>query len=289
MTCEAPPLRAGLLRLAAGLCVGLVAVPLAVGAKDFDCLIEARQTVEVRSPVEGVIEAIHVDRGATVKKGQILVELASDVERSSMESAKFRAGMVGRIESARNRLEFAGRKLERAVELHNQKFVASQARDEAETEKRLADSELKDAIENQELGKLEHRRTADQLKLRSLRSPFDGYVVDRMLNPGDLAESGNGRKPILRLAQIDPLRVEVVLPQDVYGLVSLDSKVIVTPEGFGGRYAARVIVVDKIIDAASGTFRMRLELANLKGALPGGIRCGVVFPGITMPRGTPRN
>ena len=216
---------------ALGICVTacLAVVSSGARAKGFDCLIEANQTVEVRSPVEGVIDKILVERGATVRKGQLLVELESDVERSTMETARYRSQMLGRIESSRNRVEFASKKLERAQELHSQNFVAAQSRDETETEKRLAESELKDAVENQELARLEYRRSQDLLKLRSVRSPFDGYVVDRMLHPGDLAESGSGRKPILKLAQINPLRVEVVLPQDAYGKVALDSKVSVIP------------------------------------------------------------
>lgn len=261
----------------------LVVLSQGVQAKGFDCLIEANQTIEVRSPVEGVIEKMHAERGAVVKKGQLLVELESDVERSNMESARYRSQMVGRIESSRNRVEFAGKKLERAQELHSQNFIAAQARDEAETEKRLAESELKDAIENQELARLEYRRAADQLKLRMLRSPFDGYVVDRMLQPGDLAESGSGRKPILKLAQINPLRVEVVLPQEAYGRVSTDSKVAVIADGFDGKHEARVTVVDKVIDAASGTFGVRLALANPNGTLPAGVRCTVEFPGVKSP------
>ena len=259
-----------------------------VQAKGFDCLIEANQTIELRSPVEGVIEKMHVERGAVVRKGQLLVELESDVERSNMESARYRSQMVGRIESSRNRVEFSGKKLERAQELHSQNFVAAQARDEAETEKRLAESELKDAIENQELARLEYRRAGDQLKLRALRSPFDGYVLDRMLHPGDLAESGSGRKPILKLAQINPLRVEVVLPQEAYGRITFGSTVAVSAEGFNGKHEARVTVVDKVIDAASGTFGVRLALANPNGTLPAGLRCTVEFPGVkspTAPRG----
>lgn len=270
-------------RIAPLLLVCIAAFSHSVQAKGFDCLIEPNQTIEVRSPVEGVIDKIHVERGAFVKKGQLLVELESDVERSTIETARFRSQMVGRIDSSRNRVEFARKKLERAQELHTQNFVAAQARDEAETEKRLADSELKDAIENQELARLEYRRAVDQLKLRTLRSPFDGYVVDRLLHPGDLAESGTGRKPILKLAQINPLRVEVILPQEAYGRVKLDSKVTVNPEGFDGQHTAQVTVVDKVIDAASGTFGVRLELANPKGTLPGGIRCAVEFPGVKLP------
>jgi len=252
----------------------------AAPAKGFDCLIEPKQVVELRSPVEGLIDRISVDRGDFIKKGQVLVELESTAERSSVAASKHRAEMVGRVASSRNRVEFATKKLERSQQLLKESFVSTQTRDEAETEHRLAESELKDALETQELARLEYLHAVDQLKQRSLKSPFDGYVVDRMLHPGDLAESGTGRKPILKIAQIDPLRVEVVLPQEAFGRVAVGTTASIAPEGFPGSYPARVTVVDKLIDAASGMFGVRLELANPKGALPGGIRCAVEFPGL---------
>lgn len=257
--------------------IGALGFPLLAKAKEFDCLIEPNQTVEIRSPVEGLIDSVHVERGATIKAGQILVQLQSDVERSNMETAKYRSEMTGRINAARNRLAFATKKFNRAQQLYKDKFVSIQEVDEAETEKRLADSELDEAIESQELAKREYSGAIHQLKLRTLRSPFDGYVVDRLLNPGDLAESGTGRKPILKLAQINPLKVEVYLPQETYGHIKLNSKATVVADGFEGKYVGQVAIVDKVVDAASGMFGVRLELANPNGVLPGGIRCKVEF------------
>jgi RND family efflux transporter MFP subunit len=250
---------------------------LGAEAKSFECLIEPDQVVEIRSPVEGLIDRVYVQRGDNVKKGQILVKLDSSVERSTAASAKYRSQMEGRLTSAKNRLEFATKKFERSRDLYTKNFISAQARDEAETEKRLAESELEDANENLQLGKLEHQRAVDQLNLRLLHSPFTGVVMERMLNPGDLAEAGTGRKPIMKLAQINPLKVEVVLPFESYGRIKTGMIGHVMPEGLGGRYPASVKVVDKVIDAASGTFGVRLELPNTKGALPGGVRCQVEF------------
>ena len=87
-------------------------------------------------------------------------------------------------------------------------------------------------------------------------------------------------KPILRLAQLDPLRVEVVLPQAAYGRVQLGTVVLVSPEGMDDKHKARVTVVDKVIDAASSTFGVRLELTNPQGRLPAGMRCSAEFPGL---------
>ena len=265
----------GVQRGALGLAMGVATV--GADAASFECLIEPWQVIEIRSPVEGLIDKITVQRGDTIRKGQLLVELQSDAERSTIASARYRAEMEGRISSARNRLDFANKKLRRAIDLSEQNFVAPQAKDEAEAEKRLAESELQDAVESRELAKIEHRRAKDLLNLRILQSPINGVVVDRMLNVGDIAEAGTGRKPILKVAQIDPLRVEVLLPVGAFGKMQAGMRADVTAEGFAGRHSATVKVVDQVFDAASGTFGVRLELPNPNGKLPAGLRCQVEF------------
>jgi RND family efflux transporter MFP subunit len=248
------------------------------GAASFECLVQPNQIVEIRSPAEGLIGKIHVQRGDWVKTGQTLVELESTAERSAVATAKFRSEMNGRITAAKERVQYASTKAGRAAELRKQQFVAAQAHDDAQAEMRVAEAELEDAKENQHLARLDYQHAVDVLNLRTLRSPFDGVVMDRMLNPGDLTQYGTETKPILRLAQINPLRVEVVLPVDYYRKLSIGMAGEVIPERLGGRYPARVKVIDRVFDAASGTFGVRLELPNPRGTVPGGIRCQVDFP-----------
>ena len=261
--------------LAAGLAMGLANA--GVNGATFECLIEPWQVIEIRSPAEGLIDKITVQRGDVIRKGQLLVELQSAAERSTVDAARYRAQMEGRVASAQNRLDFANKKLKRSIELSEQNFVAAQAKDEAEAEKRLAESEFQDAAESRELAKIEHRRAQDLLNLRSLQSPINGVVVERMLNVGDIAEAGSGRKPILKVAQIDPLRVEVLLPVEAFGKMQIGMHGEVVAEGFAGRQTATVKVVDRVFDAASGTFGVRLELSNPGGKLPSGLRCQVEF------------
>jgi len=54
---------------------------------EFDCMIEAKQAIEIRSPVEAMIESVRVKRGDPVTKGQILVTLESGPERASFALA----------------------------------------------------------------------------------------------------------------------------------------------------------------------------------------------------------
>lgn len=252
----------------------------AAAANPFDCLIEPSQTVEVRSAVEGIIEKVHVQRGDRVRAGQVLVQLESAPEASAVVLAKARADAQGRLQSAQNRLDFAQKKLDRATQLQTQNFLSIQARDEAEAEKRILESDLRQAKEEKENAVHEVRHAQDVLARRTLRSPFNGIVLDRMLNPGDLAESGTGRKPILKLVQVEPLRVEVVLPLAAYGKLKTQTQATVIPEGLGGSHAATVKVIDSVFDTASGTFGVRLDLPNADAKIPAGIRCKVDFPAL---------
>jgi RND family efflux transporter MFP subunit len=266
--------------IAAVLAALMPAVALAGG---FECLMEPSQVVELRASVDGQIAAVHVQRADVLRKGQVLVELESAAERVAVESANYRAQMTGQVATAGTRLEFANKKLSRMIDLEQKQFISPQARDEAETERSLAENELQVAIESRELAKIELRRAQEQLALRTLSSPFNGVVVDRMLNPGDLAESGSGRKPVLKIAQIDPLKVDVVLPGALYGRVKVGQMASVVAAVGGTRYEARVKIVDRVIDAASGTFVVRLELPNPQLRLPIGSRCTAQFDGVAAP------
>jgi RND family efflux transporter MFP subunit len=254
----------------------LMLLPSLAAAQDYDCLIEASRSVDIRSPVEGLIESVSVDRGDAVRKGQVVVTLESGPERAALEIAKSRAIMTGPVEAARARVEFAKTKEKRQEELYRQNFVSSSALDEARTERKLAESELQVATENQKLAELEVVRAQELLAMRTIRSPFDGVVVERMQKPGEFAAT-NIKEPILKLAQTDPLHVEVVLPASHFGKISRGDRGEVTPETGGGRLAARVSVVDRVIDGASGTFSVRLDLRNPGSTIPAGAKCKLRF------------
>jgi RND family efflux transporter MFP subunit len=248
---------------------------------DFDCVIEPKQVIEVRSPLEGLIDRVPVDRGDRVKKGQELVVLDTSLERAQAAIARQRSEMVGAVRSGETRVEFSAKKLKRAENLHDQNYLSAQARDEAATEARLAESELRDARDNRRLAELELARQNEIIRLKTIRSPFNGVVTERLQNPGELAEAGVGRKPILKIAEVDTLYVEVILPASAFGKVKLGMEVQVVPEiPPGSRHAGTVKVIDRLLDAASGTFGVRLELPNGAYKIPAGIRCLASFPGI---------
>src|SRR5262245_10243344 len=244
---------------------------------EYNCMIEAKQAIEIRSPVEAMIESVRVKRGDPVTKGQILVTLESGPERAAFALATSRAQAVGAIRAAEARVDITKKKLQRADELVKQNFISHHARDEAQAEPKLASEELRRADENQQIAVHEAKRAGEVLAMRTSRSPSSGVVVEVLLKPGEFGAM-TFKDPILKLAEIDPLHVEVILPIREYGKVKPKQRASVMPEQpVGGRYDTTVKIVDKVVDAASGTFGVRLELPNKDFTLPAGVRCKVQF------------
>lgn len=244
----------------------------------FDCMIEPKQIVEIRSPVVGLIETIHVRRGERVRKGQTLVTIDSGVERSAAESALYRSTAMGALQVAESKLAAATDKAARQQALFEDNFVSAQARDEAEADRRTAQAEVKSARENLEMARLEYQQAAEQIKRRQLQSPITGVVMDQYLNPGSVVDSGEGKKPILKLAETNHLRVETRLGFQSYNKIIIGMQAKITPEKpLTGAYTGTVSIIDSVIDSASGTFGVVIDLENESHNIPAGVRCKVGF------------
>jgi RND family efflux transporter MFP subunit len=244
-------------------------------ALQFDGVIEPHMVIKVGSPVPGVIDEVKVDRGDFVKKDQPLARLQSGVERAILEVARARTEMESDIKAKKAQLDFSIRKQEWNEQLYRKEFVPFSQMDEVETNRRLAEMQFQEALENKRLAELEYKRALEVVKRLTISSPIDGVVVERFLHPGEYVED----QPILKIAQIDPLNVEVILPVAVYYQIKVGMRAKVIPEPpVGGEYVAQVKVVDKVIDAASGTFGVRLEMPNPGYRLPAGLKCKVIFP-----------
>ncbi len=214
---------------------------------DLECMLEPHLVANIGSPVEGILSEVMVDRGDFVSKGQVVARLNSDVEKAT-------------VELRRAQEEFGQRKVQRNEELFRKELISNNDKDELETQTRIAGFEVK---EKQEM-----------LNQRTIRSPLNGVVVERFLSLGERV----AQEKIMKLAQIDPLNVEIVVPVEMFGSIhpGMTGNVTLSPL-LRGVYRANVIVVDKVIDAASGTFGVRLELPNPGNKIPAGIKCRLRF------------
>lgn len=214
---------------------------------NFQCLMVAASEVSVSPPVSGVIKKVYVERGDSIEKGQVLVRLKAEVEQAELD--------LMRAQRA-----FAKRKLDRNKQLFEDSIVSEVVLDEAQTEARLVE--------------LEVSKAKALLIQKTIRSPISGIVVSRNASDGQFVSTDE----MIRIAKIDPLFIEVVLPVSEFGKVTVGASATVFPEApVSGEYSAKVVVVDPIIDAASATFGIRLELPNPDNKLPAGLNCKLSF------------
>jgi len=249
-----------------------VALP-AFAQEQADCLIQPKMTLKLGTQVPGLIREMLVDRGAIVKKGDVIARLESGVEAAAVLLAEARASNESSVRSGQAKVDYQKRKEERMKALRKNDTVAFSAADEAETLARVAENELDEAKVNLQMAQTEVVRAREILNQRIVRSPIDGVVVARTLGPGEYAfDQGH----LVTVAQIDPLYVEVYVPLKHFGRIRIGMQAEVYPEEpVGGVYKAVVTVVDQVFDAASGTIGVRLELPNPDYAIPAGLKCQV--------------
>lgn len=224
--------------------------PLAVQAEKLpllEGLVEPNEIVSYSSHVPGILAEVNVERGDWVAEGDVLARLKSGVEEAEVRVAEAR-------------VDFGKRKALRSAELFKKQLISVHEKDELETEIRLAELQLAE--------------TRESLALRTINSTIDGVVIERLGAPGEYV----GEDPFLTVAQVNPLNVEVVVPVSYFGTIKEGEKarVLLGPP-LSGSYVAQVVIVDQVIDAASGTFGVRLELPNPQLKLPAGMHCQVEF------------
>lgn len=244
--------------------------------RGFDCMISPNEVIEMGSAITGLIDQILVERSDFVEAGQVVARLESSVEQAAVRVAQARAQHKVELDSSKVNLELGEKRRTRARELFRGNSISLDLREEVETDATLAALELERARERHILANLELEQASASLGRRTIRSPVAGFVVERLMAPGEVVEEDT----ILRIAQVDPLRVEVILPSHMFGRVRPGDRAEIVPEApVDQPRAAEVRIVDRIIDGASGTFGAQLILPNPDHELPAGLRCKLSFLG----------
>ncbi|MFW6077166.1 MAG: efflux RND transporter periplasmic adaptor subunit [Hyphomicrobiales bacterium] len=264
------------------LAVFLSALPADMRAQDgmfpeepLDCIVRPKDTIELTSEEEGVLTGLLVDRGDVVERGQVVARLDNRLQESAVDLARIRAESDDAVVAGRTRVDFRNEEFSRMTELHSKNVTSAASLDEAAVQLRLAELELKTAATEKRLAEAELEQAKLRLARREIRSPIDGIVERITASPGEFAHEA---APVMTLAELDPLHVEAYLPISLYPRTSMgqEAEITIGPP-IDVQRTATVSAIDKIFDAASGTFGVRLDLPNADHQLPGGIKCGLRF------------
>jgi len=242
--------------------------------KDYDCVIIPSNVANLGSNSRGVINHIAVDRNDFVKRGDVIAVLDDKVEQASVALANKHASLVSEIALSKVNLAYAQREQARAKKAFKAKAYSVHDYDVAKVEAKLAKIKLLQAEEKKILADNELKRAKAQLAHKTIRAPFSGVVTERLKVIGEYIDD----EAVITLAQLDPLYVEVIVPVLQRGKIHIGMQAKVCSDTHKTNdWQATVTQVDQVMDAASGTFGVRLSLPNPDYKIPAGLRCNLKF------------
>lgn len=246
------------------------------GLPSMDCIVEPSTIVELGSGVPGVIDRIHFEKNDFVAEGDILAELDSRVELATLDLANARAAIDTSLNLRRKNADFGLRTQRRNQKLFKESTISAQDMDKVKTETYIAQLQAKQEEDNKRIAALEAARAQQALNQRTVRTPISGVIMERYKSEGEYIEA----EPIFKIANLDPLHVELIVPIEHLGQIErgMMAQVQLQLDSEAAKsHVAVVKSVDRVADAASGTFGVLLSMPNSGLRIPSGVRCNLDF------------
>jgi len=205
------------------------------------------RTALMKSKHTDRVTEVSVRVGTVVKTDQVLLRF-TDREESV---ARDRAEAL---------LTKAKADFERVKQLHDRQGASDDDLETAETNLRLAQADFDLA--------------GIRLHERSVRAPFDGIVAERYVDGGTSVDEGD---PLLRVSSVNPLRMEAILPESALAGFEGPTEVAITPAYPDTVIRVPVRLGQVVVDPASGTFPLEVEVDNAHRRLVSGVSCTVAI------------
>ncbi len=240
-------------------------------------VIRAEEEVIIRSEYSGIVERIAVHEGDAVTQGQLLVELRNTRQKINLQVAQ--AG-VAKAEASQQETQVL---LDAAEKELNRTQIAGNALprkelEEKEDQVRRLRANLQVQSATIAEAKEEVRFREQELNDTRLVAPFAGTVTQIFIYRGDTLRPLETQ--VLELVALEPLYAEVLLPSSYVDRIHKDEKIKVDVESESlriGRVDGKVIYVNPKIDAASRTFKVKIEIPNPTGRVRPGMLAQVHF------------
>jgi len=242
--------------------------------------VEAMDAPTLSTKLMGRIEKIPVDVGDRVTKGQTLAVIeATDVraQKSSAESAKAE-GEAALVE-AEAALANAETNLGRMKSLYGEGAVTKKELDDTLTHRDMMRAKVAQVKAKIEQAGSAVRQAESALGYSVVKSPVDGFVVARMMDPGDMASPG---MPVLKVADTRNLRISATVKESESTELKkgLPCEVIVDALGIGIK--GEVSEVVPVADPATRSMEVKVSVPPTEGLRPG------MFVRVRVPSGSRR-
>jgi RND family efflux transporter MFP subunit len=234
-------------------------------------ITEPLRDAKVSAPVGGTIVAVDAKEGQFVKSGDVVIELDSALEALETERRKLLMESTVEVDAARSRLDTLTVDLAGTRKLHDEtKSVSDEDLRKKELEHKLADADLQRQILAEQREEIEYRMAAAQLQRRKVTAPFDGMVVQLLLEVG---ESCSQQQPLFRIVDTRKCRLVVHMEQGPSARLKPGMIVPLRIQETASAVLVQGTVdfISPLIDASSGLREVKIVFDNPDGKVHPGV------------------
>jgi RND family efflux transporter MFP subunit len=237
---------------------------------------EPGRQIDLSFPEPGVIRVVEVKEGDTVEEGALLAQLDCRVLEAQHEIARMRAASAAAVHSASATLEMRQQRLSQLERLAANERANADELARAKADREIALAELQIAREAATEADLEARQIEAKIEERTLRAPFSGVVARIHREPGASVSPQEG--PIITLVQLAELDLVVHLDHRLLDRLEVGAELPVQALDRPVPGRAAIAFISPVVDAPSGTARVRLTLPNPAGGHRSGVKYRIDLP-----------
>lgn len=244
--------------------------------------VQAYKESPIYARTNGYLLHWNKDIGSHVSKGELLADI--DTPEVDQELLQARATR----QQTQAQLGLAKISAERWENLRKTDSVSQQEVDQQVSGYQQAQANLAAAEANV-------HRLEEMESFKRIYAPFTGVLTKRLIDVGALINAGNGgaNRELFDVAQVDPLRVYVNVPQTYSPLIQIGMKAFLVQDEYAGqKFAGKVVRTSDAIDPASRTLLTEIDVPNPTGKILPGAYAQVHFdakvnaPRLTVPINT---
>lgn len=208
-----------------------------------------KQESMISPKTSGRIEKLYVDEGDKVEKGQPLVELEQEMLRIGVKEEK------ASLKEARAQLKNLESTLKRRQKLFEEGVVGAQSLDDTTTERDLAKARVQRTRATLE-------RAEQDLKDSVITAPFDGFIVEKMMNEGEMATTMPPSN-IFHLVDTSRVKIECGITEGKRRFITVGKEVLIEMDAYPDEiFTEKITTVNPKVDIKSRTFKIKIEIPN---------------------------
>ncbi len=240
------------------------------------------QEIEMHAKVSGYVRKINVDIGDRVKTGQVLAvlevpELVAQLQgagagvRHSQEEVSRMQNEVTRDEAQYAALHANAVRLQQANQARPG-LIAQQELDDAQAKDRAAEAQVESAKsalsasrQQLEIAQANNSQVSAMSDYTRIVAPFDGVVTWRYADTGALVQAGTSNSnsaPVVKLAQVNVLRLRIPVPESLAGSVRIGQPADVTVQATGEHFTGKVARFTDALDRTTRTMQVEIDVPN---------------------------